>query len=47
MIAHSAVQSRYFVNKHLNNAPYNKAVSLIEKPCLAVVASNIEDINSL
>ena len=41
MIAHSAVQSRYFVHKYLNNAPYNKSVSLIEKPCLAVTAGNV------
>ena len=41
MIAHSAVKSRYFVHKHLNNAPYNKAVSLIGKLCLAVIASNV------
>ena len=30
----------YFVNKHLNNALYNKADSLIGKPCLAIITSN-------
>ena len=30
----------YFVHRHLNNAPYNKAHSVIGTPYLAIIASN-------
>ena len=47
MMVHWAVQSLrwhyslcYFVHKHLNNAWYNKAHSIIWKPYLAIIRSN-------
>ena len=40
MIALSAIQYAHFVHRNINNGWYNKPHLLIEKPCLAISASN-------